>query len=138
MPKNILVDLNVIIDALLERPGYQAAQTVLDSSVSRNTALYISAHMHTTLAYLLESAKLSQADIRSQLQWVLQKFEIVPVDSKLLTAALKSDISDYEDAVVEQAAVRCQAAVIVTGNVKDFKRSVVRAVTPEEHLQELL
>lgn len=131
MAKNILVDLNVIMDVLLERPGYQASQSVLQLQHTRGHTLFISGHMVTTFAYLLEYAKVPQAEIHRQIDWLLQTFSVVSTNAEILKDAVESRITDYEDAVVEQAAVVCQASVIVTRNIKDFKLSAVPATTPE-------
>lgn len=131
MPKNILVDLNVILDVLLERKGYQASQSVLELQQTRGCALFISGHMVTTFAYLLEYAKVPQAEIRRHVDWLLQTFRVVPTGAEILKEAVESHIADYEDAVIEQSALACQASMIITRNIKDFRLSVVPAITPE-------
>jgi predicted nucleic acid-binding protein len=135
MPENILIDLNVIIDVLLERRGFESSRDVLELSELGSHRLYISAHMVTTFAYILEEAKVPHPDIRRHIEWLLRMFVVVPVDEVLLKAALKSRISDYEDAVVEQAAVICNASTIVTRNIKDFKASTAQVLTPEAYVQ---
>ncbi len=136
MPKNILIDLNVIVDVLLEREGFESSRNVLELSEVGSHRLYISAHMVTTFAYILEEAKVPRSEILRHIEWLLQMFIIVPVDKALLQAALKSRINDYEDAVVEQAAIICNASAIVTRNIKDFKTGSVWVLTPEEYFQE--
>lgn len=131
MPKNILVDLNVILDVLLERPGHQVSQSVLELQQTRVYVLFISGHMVTTFAYLLEYAKVPQVEIRRHVDWLLQTFSIVSTNVDILKGAVGSQIADYEDAVIEQAALACQASLIITRNVKDFRLSVVSATTPE-------
>lgn len=136
MPKNtdkLLIDLNIILDVFLAREGFEASQGILKLGEHTHT-LYISAHTVTTLAYLLENAKVPKAGINRHIDWVLKVFAVIPVDEKLLNFALKSNITDYEDAVMEQAAVSVGAARIITRNTKDFKASVVQVATPEEYL----
>jgi len=130
MQRNILVDLNVILDVLLERPGYKASQAVLEDS-SNGYALFISGHIVTTFAYLLEHAKVPNEEIRRNISWLLSVFSVVATSDNILNSALKSDITDYEDAVIEQAALGCKASTIVTRNIKDFAQSAVPALTPE-------
>jgi hypothetical protein len=50
---------------------------------------------------------------------------------------LKSRITDYEDAVIEQAAVICNAPIIITRNIKDFKASIIQVLTPEEYIKKI-
>lgn len=135
MPKNILIDLNVILDVLLERSGFESSQAVLRLGETASFNLSISAHIVTTFAYLLESTKVPKKDIARQLDWLLQTFTVIATDDKLLAAALLSRVTDYEDAVTEQAALAGGALVIITRNVKDFKNSAVPAMTPAAYLK---
>ncbi len=132
MPKSILVDLNVILDVLLERDGFEASRSILELQESRSHTVYISGHIVTTFAYLLEHAKVPQAEIIRQVNWLLQTFPVVATTHDILRSATNSLIDDYEDAVIEQAAVACKALAIVTRNLKDFGKSSVSAITPEQ------
>jgi predicted nucleic-acid-binding protein len=133
MPKNILVDLNVILDVLLERQGFEASRGILELQESAAYDLYVSAHAVTTFAYLLEHAKVSQPEIRRHVNWLLGTFSVIATTDEILKAAAHSRLSDYEDAVVEQAARACKASVIITRNTKDFKHSAVDALMPESY-----
>ena len=133
MQRNILVDLNVILDVLLERPGYKASQAVLEESSSEHT-VFISGHIVTTFAYLLEHAKVPKQEIRHNISWLLSAFSVVATSNDILNSALKSNITDYEDAVIEQAALDCKASAIITRNVKDFAQSAVPALLPENFI----
>lgn len=128
MRKNILVDLNVILDVLLERRRYQSSQAVLESSLYK---IFISAHIVTTFAYLLENAKVPRKEIKRNIDWLLNTFVVVATTDIILSKALKSDVIDFEDAVIEQAALNCEAEAIITRNVKDFTKSTIPALTPE-------
>ncbi len=135
MPKNILIDLNVVLDVLLERKGFEASRAVIKLGEYGSHRLYTSAHIVTTFAYLLENAKVPKAQILHHIDWLLQKFAVVPVDDALLKAALKSRINDYEDAVIERAARVCDADAIITRKIRDFKASSIPALTPEMYLE---
>src|SRR5215471_16800754 len=122
MSKNILVDLNVILDVLLERSGFETSRSVLTLQESASYNIYISGHIITTFAYLLEHAKVPRAEILRQITWLLETFSVVATTNDILSKATKSHI-DYEDAVIEQAALACNALVIITRNGKDFSNS---------------
>ncbi len=134
MPKNILIDLNVILDLLLDRKGSDASKAVLELSEHDSHHLYISAHIVTTFAYLLEESNVPISLIQHHINWLIETFTVVPVDSALLQNALKSRITDYEDAVIEQVAIACGATAIITRNVKDFKASSLPVLKPEEYI----
>lgn len=130
MQRSILVDLNVILDVLLERPGYKASQKILEEGTNRYT-IFISEHIVTTFAYLLKHANVPHKEIKRNISWLLNTFSVVTTSNDILKNALKSSMADYEDVVIKQAAVYCKASAIVTRNIKDFTHSAVPAFTPE-------
>ncbi len=134
MQENILVDLSIVLDVLLERSGFTAARKILELSVGDSHKVYISAHFVTTFAYLLEEAKVPLTQIHSHIKWLIETFKVVAIDNLVLKSALKSRVKDYEDAVVEQTAIVCNATTIITRNVKDFIGSTIPAARPEAYL----
>ena len=64
----------------------------------------------------------------------MKYFQVIETSKELLNEALASDIGDFEDAVIEASANSKKAEYIVTRNIKDFRKSLVRAITPEEML----
>jgi len=70
--------------------------------------------------------KYTQKIIQS-IGWLLNTFTVIPIDDSLLSKALKSNVHDYEDAVVEQAAYLSGSVAIITRNDKDFKTSVIKS-----------
>ncbi len=135
MPKSIFVDLNIVLDVVLQRSGWEVAEQVITQPLDSPLRMYMSAHCVTTFAYVLESAKVPHLQRQRQIDWLLHTFTIIPVGSELLLAAVTSKLTDYEDAVVEQAAFACNASVIITRNLKDFKLSLVPASLPEDYLE---
>jgi predicted nucleic-acid-binding protein len=131
MQTNIFIDLNVILDVFLERKGFEVSSSVIQLAEQPNNTLYISAHMVTTFAYLLENAKVPRQKIFEHIDWLLSTFTTIPVDDVLLYKSLKSNITDFEDAVIEQAAYLSGCTMLITRNIKDFKNSIVKVQTPE-------
>lgn len=134
MYKNILIDLNIILDVFLEREGYNESANIIKLGELSSYNLYISAHIVSTFAYLLERAKVPNYIILKHVEWLLKTFKVVAVNGELLENALKSHISDFEDALIEQAASIADCNVIITRNIKDFKFSIVEVSTPEDYL----
>ena len=51
--------------------------------------------------------------------------------------AISSDISDFEDAVMVESALRCDIDSIVTRNLKDYTKSSVPVYAPSDFLNML-
>lgn len=134
MPKNIFVDLNVILDVFLARQGFEASQDIIQLGEQTDYQLWVSAHLVTTLAYLLEASKVPRSKISEHIEWLLDTFGVVTTDEQLLRAATLGPITDYEDSVVEQAAIKAGAEVIITRNIRDFRNSTIKAQTPKQYL----
>ena len=130
----LLIDINVLLDVALQRPGAPASAQVL-GLCGRQHEAWLAWHSIATLAYLIER---QQTDIegrdfiRSLLAWA----DVAPTSRADALAALDLPIADFEDALQAAAAMACGAQVIVTRNVRDFKASPVMARTPEAFLRQ--
>jgi len=71
----------------------------------------------------------------SQIENLLKIFQVTQVDKSCLESALKSKITDFEDAVLNESAFRKGVDGIVTRNEKDFKQSKLTIYNPEELLK---
>ncbi|MCH8514575.1 MAG: PIN domain-containing protein [Kiritimatiellae bacterium] len=130
----MLVDTNVVLDVLLERhPFADAAAQVFAWVEASRIEGFLCATTLTTVDYLLGQA-LPKRKARAALHQLLNLFGIAPVNRPVLEQALTSDITDYEDAVLEQSARLVSADVITTRNLKDFAKSSVPAMDPPELL----
>ena len=130
----MLVDTNIVLDVLLDRKPFaeHAAQIFALIEESRIEG-FLCATTVTTVDYLLGQT-LSPKNTHSALQRLLDLFEVAPVNRPVLEQALRSDISDFEDAVLEQAGRLVAVDAIATRNVKDFRKSTVTIFDPAELL----
>ena len=130
----VLVDTNVVLDVLLDRHPFSEAATRIFALVEKSEIEgFLCATTVTTVDYLLGRA-LTPRKTRSTLKRLLDLFEVAPVNRPVLEAALRSDISDFEDAVLEQSGKLVRVDAIVTRNIKDFKKSTVAVFDPAELL----
>ena len=130
----VLVDTNVVLDVLLNRrPFAKAAARVFALVEESRIEGFLCATTVTTVDYLLGQA-LAPVEARAALQRLLDLFEIAPVNRPVLEQALRSDVTDFEDAVLEQSARVVSVDIITTRNLPDFKKSSVTACDPIELL----
>jgi len=64
----------------------------------------------------------------------MRRFQVIEVNAAILGKSLDSEINDYEDAVIEVSAYENNVDCIVTRDIKDFRKSRIKAITPEELL----
>ena len=130
----VLIDTNVVLDLLLDRRPFAEAATRIFALVEESRIEgFLCATTVTTVDYLLGQS-LTPAKAHDALQKLLDLFEIAPVNRSVLEQALRSKISDFEDAVLEQAGRLVAVDAITTRNIKDFKKSTVPIFDPAELL----
>lgn len=131
----ILVDTNIIIDALTGRePFREAAEQVFLIAANRTEDMYITASSVTDIYYLVRKHLHSTEQAKNVMSKLFELFYILDVTSGDCMDALASEIKDYEDAVVACCAYRSQMDYIVTRNIKDYAASMVQAILPEEFI----
>ena len=59
------------------------------------------------------------------------------LDKNILLKALeRNNFKDFEDCIQDECASVCKVDFIVTRNVKDFETSTVKAISPDEFMDE--
>ncbi len=130
----ILVDTNVILDLLLERPEHvAAARQVSDKVESGELHAMLCATTVTTIDYLARK-QLGAAGAKAAVHALLSLYDIAAVTRSTLQLALDADMPDFEDALLAHAAHQAGAHAIITRNLRDFAKSPVRAYTPIQFL----
>ena len=131
---NILVDTNIVLDALLDRePFADNASRILDLVEAKEVIGYLAGTTVTKIFYLTQRAT-NEKKARKIIESLLTIFKVASINETTLKAALKNGFKDYEDGVIHEAALEVQADVIITRNLKDFKQSKCTALSPTEFL----
>ena len=132
----ILVDTNVILDALIGRkPYFDNADKIIKMCADRKIQGYLAAHSIPNMFYILRK-HLSSEDRRSAIVQLCNIFTIEGIDSiKIMRAIKNEDFADFEDCLQDECAASVQADYIITRNIRDFTLAKVKAVSPEEFLR---
>lgn len=135
MKDKAFVDVNVAIDLLAERlPYYEIALELFSHAESGVINVSFSSLGFSTIDYLL-SKRIGK--VKSKL--VLKRFKrivtVLAVDEQIIENALYSDFSDFEDGIQYEVAKKNQQEVIVTRNIRDFKKSDIPVLLPEDFLK---
>lgn len=130
----LLVDTNIVLDVLLDRAPFADAAVQIFGMIERSVHQgFLGATTVTTIDYLL-GRHLDRSESRRHLESLLGLFSIAPVNRSVLERALRSKIPDFEDAVLEQAALLCGVEVLITRNVRDFTKATLKVFEPIEFL----
>jgi len=128
----ILFDTNVILDVLLNRNPFVELSANLVSSVENKTIEgYLCATTITTLDYLISKSR-NRETAKIEIQKLLTLFQIADVNSTVLTMAINSGFTDFEDAVQYFSGKCSNVDGLVSRNTKDYKKAVLPIYTPDE------
>ncbi len=131
---NVLLDTNVILDVLLDRKPHVDDSARIFRLVEEGTISgLLCATTLTTLDYLLTQS-VGRPDSRSVLARLLRLFDIAPVTRPVIEGALRSEMADFEDAVLVYAARQAGADAVVTRNPKDFAKAACPVFDPRQFL----
>ena len=123
MSLRVLLDTNVVLDVLLERqPHAGPAAQVLSLVDAGRLEGAVTATAMTTVHYLVQRA-LGRRRADECVRRLLDMVAVAPVDARVVLAAARAGFSDYEDAVVHEAALAWHADGIVTRDPGGFRRA---------------
>jgi predicted nucleic acid-binding protein len=129
----VCLDTNVIIDILGKTSDFFDSYVAFDVSLLRSFEVFISVTSTTDIAYLLPRRNYaSEEQAKAHLVHLLTIAEILDARSVDVALALKSNMPDYEDALLAYMAQRNDIDLIITRNLKDFKLSPVPAMSPKQ------
>ena len=133
----MLLDTDVLIDIALDRhPFAQPAAALVDRIEQSRRRAFIAWHSVSNLYYIVAPA---HGGIRTR-DFIIDLIRIVEVattGTHAIRYAAELPMADFEDAMQVASARACGARHIVTRNLRDYKRSPISAISPQEALSQL-
>lgn len=133
----LLIDANIILDVLLNRPDFvKDSAMIWKMCETEQMKGYVSTLTFANLVYIMRK-QLDPEKIEDVFHKLNLIFEFADFSVSDLTHAAELNWKDFEDAVQSVTAERIHADYIITRNVRDFSKSRVMAFTPSELLARL-
>ena len=138
MSKRIFIDTNVMLDLLGERqPFYESIAKIASLGEKEVITLVVSPISYATVHYFISKFENSKKALEK-----LRKFnvisEICSLDAQTIEKGLNSSFKDFEDALQYFSATESGCELIITRNGKDFKKSLLPVMSPDEFLNSLV
>lgn len=138
MSKRIFIDTNVMLDLLGERqPFYESIAKIASLAEKKVLTLVVSPLSFATVNYFL-----SKFENSKKAQEKLRKFNVISeiclLDAQTIEKGLNSSFHDFEDALQYISAIDSSCDLIITRNGKDFKKSLLAVMSPDEFLNSLI
>ena len=126
-----LIDTCIIIDALQNREPFAAdAQAIFLAAANKQFDGFLTANCMTDIYYLTHRKTHSDKDTRQILNKLLYLFDLLDTTAMDCRHALLSSMTDFEDAVMVESAIRCNLDCIVTRNIKDYEKALLPVYSP--------
>ena len=134
----VLIDTCVVIDALQSRADFEKdAQNIFLAAANNAFLGYITAKAVTDIYYLMHRYTHSDKTSRETLNKLFTLFDVLDTSGIDCRKAVPSPVSDFEDAVMIETALRSEVDCIVTWDTEDFSKSPVPVLSPKAFLEEL-
>ncbi|MDE0366046.1 MAG: PIN domain-containing protein [Gammaproteobacteria bacterium] len=133
----ILLDTDVLIDVALDRhPHADTAVDLLDRVEQGLRKACIAWHTVSNLYYLVAPSR-GGVSAREFVVELTGFVKIAETNTDSIRYAASLPVPDFEDAMQVAAARACGADRIVTRNLRDFGRSPIPAISPQDALRDL-
>ena len=132
----LLVDTNIVLDLLAKREDfYEEASLLFSLADKEKVKLHVSSLTFANTHYIL-SRNTTEQETRKVLKNLKLLVNVLPMDDKIIELALNSDFKDFEDAIQYYTAIENDLKVIITRNLKDFKRSKMPVMRAADYLSQ--
>ena len=131
----IFLDTNILIDwAEVREPFFENADNIFCLCNNKNVDGVVSTLSIANLFYILRK-KFNSNERENIYNFINGVFEITELDNTLLQKAVKDrKFKDFEDRLQLECALKKDCDYIITRNIKDFEKSEIKALTPDEFL----
>jgi hypothetical protein len=131
----ILLDCDVLLDQMLRREPFLPDSTrIFNACEAGKIHGAIAWHSLANAYYMANEGERALKFFEDLLSFV----EVIGGDTKLALEAIHSSFPDFEDALQSVCAGKFEADFIVTRNVKDYKLSTIKAISPSYFLGKFL
>lgn len=134
MKRKVFVATDIIYDLLGKRdPFYLASARLFTLADEGKIQIYISALSLANLHFLISKQRTEE-----EAKEILRKFKVLvhvaPLNDKIIDLALNSEFSDFEDAIQYFSALQNEIEVLLTRNLKDYKKAQITVLTAQDFI----
>ncbi|WZL89228.1 PIN domain-containing protein [Salinimicrobium sp. 3283s] len=132
----VLIDTDVILDFFFDREPFAEFATEILNLCEENKIKGFTTPVIICNVYYLLSKSAKHEIIIEKIKQLLNIIDIIKMDKEAVLGALNSNFKDFEDALQNFSAIENgEIKIILTRNIKDFKKSKLAILTPETYLK---
>jgi predicted nucleic acid-binding protein len=136
--KKLLIDTNIVIDLLAKRePYYTDSAKLFSLADKKQVKLTVSSLTIANTHYTLIKVK-NSIESKSILRKLKLIVDVLTLDDKVINLALNdTDFEDFEDGIQYFSAIENNVDIIITRNLKDYKKSILPVMTAGQYLKSI-
>jgi predicted nucleic acid-binding protein len=133
--EKIFVDSDIVLDLLTGRaPHHLSAAALFSLAEKGKVSIYVSSLTFANVHYVL-SRQLNNEKARNILATFKTLVTVLPVDDIIVERALSSEFKDFEDALQYHTALENRLNILLTRNLKDYKKAQIQVFTAQQYLK---
>lgn len=131
----VYFDTNVLLDIALKRePFFENSMKLLELIENNKIVGYVNGITIANLHYIISKSKGKETALQF-IKDLLVFFEIADLNKNVVTQALYSGFTDFEDAIQNYSAQNTDIKILITRNIADFKLSTLQIFEPHRFLE---
>ena len=123
------------LDLLLKREPHYSSAVRLFSSIEKGEIIACTSPVVITNIYYISARIIGKRSALKNVRKLLSLLKVVTLDEKIMSIAIDSKFSDFEDAIQYYAARNCGIRYLITRNKSDYRVSDMTINTAEEYLK---
>ena len=128
------VDTDVILDLLAQRvPHFHFSAVLFTFAEMKKLELYTTPLILANTFYILRK-QLGNDEAKKLLRKLRILLHVIDSSESVVDKALNSDFADFEDGIQYYTALEHKISLILTRNLRDYKKASVIVQTPEAFL----
>ena len=134
--ENVLIDTDVILDFFFDREPYAEFVTDILNLCEENKIKGFTTPVIICNTYYLLRKTAKHDIVIEKIKQLLTIIDVLKIDKEVVLDSLNSDFKDFEDALQNYSAVKNgKISIVLTRNIKDYKKSELAVMTPETYLR---
>ncbi|APS37469.1 PIN domain-containing protein [Salegentibacter agarivorans] len=134
--ENVLIDTDVILDFFFDREPFAEFATEILNLCEENKLKGFTTPVIICNTYYLLRKTAKHNIVIEKIKQLLTIVDVLQIDKEVVLDSLNSDFKDFEDALQNYSAVKNgKISIVLTRNIKDYKKSEIAVMTPETYLR---
>jgi len=134
--ENVLIDTDVILDFFFGREPFSEFVTDILNLCEENKLKGFTTPVIICNTYYLLRKTAKHEIVIEKIKQLLTILDVLQIDKEVVLDSLNSEFKDFEDALQNYSALKNgKISIVLTRNIKDYKKSELAVLTPETYLR---